>query len=106
MQPGYMRALLPDSAPAEPENWDEIFKDIEKIIMPGVGALWECFLDLLLLIILNTCFKQGVISASIIITADYFSCSRTFGCLLVCVFFKFRKQIFQRQRYRLKVSAT
>ncbi|KAK6475221.1 histidine decarboxylase-like [Huso huso] len=36
VQPGYMRALLPDSAPAEPENWDEIFKDIEKIIMPGI----------------------------------------------------------------------
>ncbi|XP_064421984.1 histidine decarboxylase [Latimeria chalumnae] len=36
VQPGYMRALLPDRAPTEPENWDNIFGDIEKVIMPGV----------------------------------------------------------------------
>ncbi|XP_039345994.1 histidine decarboxylase isoform X3 [Mauremys reevesii] len=36
VQPGYMRAQLPDSAPVEPDSWDNIFRDIEKIIMPGV----------------------------------------------------------------------
>ncbi|KAJ7311041.1 hypothetical protein JRQ81_006638 [Phrynocephalus forsythii] len=36
VQPGYMRELLPAGAPIEPESWDSIFKDIEKIIMPGV----------------------------------------------------------------------
>ncbi|XP_067999816.1 histidine decarboxylase isoform X3 [Melanerpes formicivorus] len=36
VQPGYMRAQLPDSAPMDPESWDNIFGDIEKIIMPGV----------------------------------------------------------------------
>ncbi|KAL4613306.1 histidine decarboxylase [Arapaima gigas] len=36
VQPGYMRSLLPDSAPTDPENWENIFHDIEKIIMPGV----------------------------------------------------------------------
>ncbi|KAM4748499.1 histidine decarboxylase [Rhinophrynus dorsalis] len=36
VQPGYMRALLPDSAPVESESWDRIFRDIEDIIMPGV----------------------------------------------------------------------
>ncbi|XP_064169334.1 histidine decarboxylase isoform X1 [Anguilla rostrata] len=36
VQPGYMRKLLPDNAPIEPENWDNIFNDIEKIIMPGM----------------------------------------------------------------------
>ncbi|XP_060611842.2 histidine decarboxylase [Anolis sagrei] len=36
VQPGYMRDQLPDGAPYEPESWDSIFKDIEKIIMPGV----------------------------------------------------------------------
>ncbi|XP_027696670.1 histidine decarboxylase [Vombatus ursinus] len=36
VQPGYMRSQLPDSAPVEPDSWDAIFGDIEKIIMPGV----------------------------------------------------------------------
>lgn len=36
VQPGYMRAQLPDSAPMDPDSWDNIFGDIEKIIMPGV----------------------------------------------------------------------
>ncbi|XP_019359680.1 PREDICTED: histidine decarboxylase isoform X1 [Gavialis gangeticus] len=36
VQPGYMRVQLPDSAPMESDSWDDIFRDIEKIIMPGV----------------------------------------------------------------------
>ncbi|KAJ0001613.1 hypothetical protein NQD34_001409 [Periophthalmus magnuspinnatus] len=36
VKPGYMKELLPDSAPSEPEEWDNIFNDIEKVIMPGV----------------------------------------------------------------------
>ncbi|XP_069339946.1 histidine decarboxylase isoform X2 [Eulemur rufifrons] len=36
VQPGYLRAWLPDSAPEEPDSWDSIFGDIERIIMPGV----------------------------------------------------------------------
>ncbi|XP_072321675.1 histidine decarboxylase [Eucyclogobius newberryi] len=36
VKPGYMRDLVPDSAPVEPEEWDNIFNDIEKVIMPGV----------------------------------------------------------------------
>ncbi|XP_071610553.1 histidine decarboxylase isoform X2 [Heliangelus exortis] len=36
VQPGYMRSQLPDSAPMDPDSWDSIFGDIEKIIMPGV----------------------------------------------------------------------
>uniref|UniRef100_A0A8C4UDB4 Histidine decarboxylase n=1 Tax=Falco tinnunculus TaxID=100819 RepID=A0A8C4UDB4_FALTI len=36
VQPGYMRAQLPDSAPMDPDSWDNIIGDIEKIIMPGV----------------------------------------------------------------------
>ncbi|KAJ0056425.1 hypothetical protein NL108_006926, partial [Boleophthalmus pectinirostris] len=36
VKPGYMKELMPDSAPFEPEEWDDIFNDIEKIIMPGV----------------------------------------------------------------------
>ncbi|XP_068455495.1 histidine decarboxylase [Clinocottus analis] len=36
VKPGYMRELLPDTAPTEAEDWDSIFKDIETVIMPGV----------------------------------------------------------------------
>uniref|UniRef100_A0A8C5P4D9 Histidine decarboxylase n=1 Tax=Jaculus jaculus TaxID=51337 RepID=A0A8C5P4D9_JACJA len=36
VQPGYLRAQLPESAPQEPDSWDSIFGDIERIIMPGV----------------------------------------------------------------------
>ncbi|PSN51459.1 Histidine decarboxylase [Blattella germanica] len=34
--PGYMRRLIPDSAPLEPESWDDIFADVERVVMPGV----------------------------------------------------------------------
>lgn len=34
--PGYLKKLLPDEAPENPEDFAEVFKDIEKIIMPGV----------------------------------------------------------------------
>ncbi|XP_028363261.1 histidine decarboxylase [Phyllostomus discolor] len=36
VRPGYLRAQLPESAPEEPESWDSIFGDVERIIMPGV----------------------------------------------------------------------
>lgn len=36
VQPGYMRELLPEKAPLESDSWDNIFNDIEEIIMPGV----------------------------------------------------------------------
>ncbi|XP_048337807.1 histidine decarboxylase isoform X2 [Sphaerodactylus townsendi] len=36
VKPGYMRDQLPPKAPLESESWDDIFQDIEKIIMPGV----------------------------------------------------------------------
>jgi histidine decarboxylase len=35
--PGYIRELLPDEAPVKGEQWDEIFKDVERVIMPGVN---------------------------------------------------------------------
>ncbi|XP_071345125.1 histidine decarboxylase [Trachinotus anak] len=36
VKPGYMKELLPATAPMEPEDWESIFNDIEKVIMPGV----------------------------------------------------------------------
>ncbi|XP_064542419.1 histidine decarboxylase isoform X2 [Drosophila montana] len=36
VSPGYMRQLLPESAPVEGEPWPKIFGDVEHIIMSGV----------------------------------------------------------------------
>ncbi|XP_065808872.1 histidine decarboxylase [Labrus bergylta] len=36
VKPGYMKDLLPDAAPTEPEDWESIFNDIERVIMPGM----------------------------------------------------------------------
>lgn len=36
VKPGYMINLLPESAPNEGESWPDIFKDVEKVIMPGI----------------------------------------------------------------------
>ncbi|KAF2975467.1 hypothetical protein EK904_012253 [Melospiza melodia maxima] len=36
VEPGYLRPLVADCAPQDPESFEDVFKDIEKIIMPGV----------------------------------------------------------------------
>lgn len=36
VKPGYMRELVPSEAPEHSEPWDNIFKDVERVIMPGV----------------------------------------------------------------------
>ena len=36
VQPGYIRNLLPSEAPEIGEKWNNIFKDVERVIMPGV----------------------------------------------------------------------
>nr|XP_033341538.1 histidine decarboxylase isoform X1 [Megalopta genalis]XP_033341539.1 histidine decarboxylase isoform X1 [Megalopta genalis] len=36
VSPGYLRNMLPSSAPVNGEPWEDIFADIEKCIMPGV----------------------------------------------------------------------
>lgn len=38
VEPGYLRPLIPDSAPQEPDTFEDIVNDIEKIIMPGVSV--------------------------------------------------------------------
>lgn len=37
VQPGYLHKRLPTHAPELPEKWDDIFKDVEDHIMPGVS---------------------------------------------------------------------
>lgn len=46
VKPGYMKELLPDAAPEEPEDWDSIFGDIERVIMPGVRFCSYSLLDM------------------------------------------------------------
>lgn len=36
VQPGFLHALLPESAPLNGENWPDIMADVERVIMPGV----------------------------------------------------------------------
>ncbi|XP_049335915.1 aromatic-L-amino-acid decarboxylase [Astyanax mexicanus] len=36
VQPGYLRTLIPEDAPQEPETYEDVVKDIERVIMPGV----------------------------------------------------------------------
>lgn len=36
VEPGYLRPLLPAEAPAKPESFDAIMRDVESKIMPGV----------------------------------------------------------------------
>ncbi|XP_012720078.1 aromatic-L-amino-acid decarboxylase [Fundulus heteroclitus] len=36
LEPGYLRSLIPTEAPLEPESYEEIMYDVERVIMPGV----------------------------------------------------------------------
>ncbi|CAB3364092.1 Hypothetical predicted protein [Cloeon dipterum] len=36
IEPGYLRPLLPSTAPLKPESWSDIMADVEEKIMPGV----------------------------------------------------------------------
>ena len=50
VKPGYMRSLVPDSAPETGEPWDTIFSDVERVVMPGVsltmGHVMSCIVML------------------------------------------------------------
>nr|CAD7432258.1 unnamed protein product [Timema monikensis] len=39
VQPGYLRPLLPESAPDTPDKWQDVMSDIERVIMPGYHIL-------------------------------------------------------------------
>ena len=36
VEPGYLHHLIPEEAPQDPEKWEDVFNDIERVIMPGV----------------------------------------------------------------------
>ena len=41
VEPGYLKALVPETAPDDPEKWEDVFGDVERVIMPGVSNLCE-----------------------------------------------------------------
>uniref|UniRef100_A0A7N6AD67 Aromatic-L-amino-acid decarboxylase n=1 Tax=Anabas testudineus TaxID=64144 RepID=A0A7N6AD67_ANATE len=36
LEPGYLRSLIPSEAPLEPESYEDVMKDVERVIMPGI----------------------------------------------------------------------
>uniref|UniRef100_A0A2K6F976 Aromatic-L-amino-acid decarboxylase n=1 Tax=Propithecus coquereli TaxID=379532 RepID=A0A2K6F976_PROCO len=38
VEPGYLRPLIPAAAPQEPDTFEDIISDVEKIIMPGAAS--------------------------------------------------------------------
>ena len=40
VEPGYLRKLLPKYAPKQGDNFKDILKDVEKVIMPGVSTMF------------------------------------------------------------------
>lgn len=38
VEPGYLRPLIPSEAPVDPDNYEDIIKDVERVIMPGVSV--------------------------------------------------------------------
>ncbi|XP_067867001.1 aromatic-L-amino-acid decarboxylase-like isoform X2 [Heterodontus francisci] len=36
VQPGYLRSLIPENAPQQPDSFEDLMKDVERVIMPGV----------------------------------------------------------------------
>lgn len=47
VRPGYLRELIPDTAPATAEPWDDVMKDVERVIMPGVYTFCQFFTEIL-----------------------------------------------------------
>ncbi|KAM8826104.1 aromatic-L-amino-acid decarboxylase isoform 1-T1 [Synchiropus picturatus] len=36
VEPGYLRPLIPTEAPQQPETFEDVMKDVERVIMPGI----------------------------------------------------------------------
>ena len=37
VEPGYLRSMIPSEAPLEPESYEDVLKDVDRVIMPGVS---------------------------------------------------------------------
>uniref|UniRef100_A0A8C7XF38 Aromatic-L-amino-acid decarboxylase n=1 Tax=Oryzias sinensis TaxID=183150 RepID=A0A8C7XF38_9TELE len=47
VEPGYLRSLIPTEAPVEPDSYEDIMKDVERVIMPGGTASEATLVSLL-----------------------------------------------------------
>lgn len=56
VEPGYLQNLLPKEAPKNPEKWEDILEDMERVIMPGVS--FEVFCSLTLRVSLSSLFRR------------------------------------------------
>ena len=36
VKPGYLSRLVPEEAPDKAESWQDVLRDVERVIMPGV----------------------------------------------------------------------
>ena len=43
VRPGFLIKQLPSSAPEDGEDWEDIYADVNKLILPGVGVYCTLF---------------------------------------------------------------
>ena len=36
VKPGYLSQMVPEEAPQKPDSWQDVLRDVERVIMPGV----------------------------------------------------------------------
>ncbi|XP_076350879.1 aromatic-L-amino-acid decarboxylase-like isoform X3 [Tachypleus tridentatus] len=49
ISPGYVRDLVPEQAPEEGEPWEEVFKDIQRVVLPGSASPASTDLEMVML---------------------------------------------------------
>ena len=49
VEPGYLRSMIPSEAPLEPESYEDVLKDVDRVIMPGVSPHMYLFPLIILL---------------------------------------------------------
>ena len=49
VEPGYLRSMIPSEAPLEPESYEDVLRDVDRVIMPGVSSHMYLFPLIILL---------------------------------------------------------
>ena len=61
VKPGFLVKHLPSSAPEEGEQWNEIYEDVNKLILPGVGSSAKGYSSHVVFVALPFCFCTNLI---------------------------------------------